>query len=80
MNGVGITSFARQVSRGRARVDVQFAFVSRNFGDGQTDRRCRHVGNHVDFFCVVPLTRNVGANIRLVLVIRANNFNFQGAF
>ena len=80
MNGVGRAGFAGQVCSGCAGVDVDFSFFTADLADGKCNRGGRHIDNHVDLVSVIPLARNVRADVRLVLVVSTDDFNLQTAF
>ena len=74
---VGRARLARQVRARRARHQEGLALVPRDLVHGQGHRRVRHVGDQVDLVRVVPLPRDIGADVGLVLMIREDDLDLH---
>ena len=75
MHGIGRAFRPGEERRAGARSDEDFVLVAGDIGNGERDRRIRHVDDHVDAFDVEPAPRDFGADIGLVLVIRREDFH-----
>ena len=77
VDGVGIALGARQIGGGGAGDDERLVLVAGDGGHRERDARVRHVDDHVDFVDVVPLVGDVGADVRLVLMVAADEVDLD---
>ena len=61
----------------RPRAQEHFILLAGDLADRQCDARRRHVDDDVDMVDVVPLPREVGADIRLVLMIAGDDLDLH---
>ena len=71
---------ARQHRRTGARADHGLVLLLGDRDDGERDRRIRQVHDHVDALGVVPLARDAGADVGLVLVIGDDRLDLHPKF
>jgi len=74
-DSVGRASLARQIGRCRARVEQDRVLLFHEIADGKRDTGGRGVGNHVDLLVIDPLAGYVDADIRLVLMVAADDID-----
>ena len=60
-----------------AGVEEHLVLLADDFVDGERDARVRHVDDDVDLVDVEPLAGDVGADVRLVLVIGGDDLDLQ---
>ena len=74
---VGRAFGAGQVGGGRARDQEHLVLVPDDLVDRERDRRGRHVDDDVDLVDVDPRAHDVGADVRLVLVVGADDLDLH---
>src|SRR5262249_10582209 len=67
--------FSRQIRRAGGRNEQNSILILRNLLDGKGNRRHRHVGDRIYALALDPFARDVGADVRLVLMIGRNNLD-----
>ena len=77
MDGVGGALRSGQIGRCRTGIEENLVLFLGDITDCQSDCRIRHVQNDVHAVLVIPLTGNAGADIGLVLVVAADDFNLH---
>jgi hypothetical protein len=75
VHGIGRAFRASEERRAGARSDKDLVLVARDIGDREGDGRIRHVDDHVDAFDVEPVARDLGTDVRFVLVVRREDFH-----
>ena len=66
---------AGQFRRGRASHKVDLLLLFGNALHGERHRRRGQFHDGVDLFGIIPLTGDIGGNVRLVLVVGGDNLN-----
>ena len=77
VNGVGRALRSGQIRGATAGIDEDLVPLPGDAVDGERHRRGRHVQDDVDAILIVPLPRDAGADVRLVLVVRRDDFDLD---
>jgi hypothetical protein len=77
MDGVRGAFLAGQVGGGCAGDQEHLVFVAHDLIDRECDRGGRHVDDHVDLVDINPRTHDVRPNVRLVLMVGADDLNLH---
>jgi hypothetical protein len=77
VDGVGRTGLAGEVGRARAGGEEGLVLVLRDLAHRERDRRGRNVRDGIDALGVVPLARDVGADVGLVLVVGRDDLHLE---
>ena len=78
MNGIGRAGRACKVRGCRTRIHANLVLFPCDIGNRETNRRCRHINDHINAL-IIPLARDIHANIRPVLMVRIDDFNIEAA-
>ena len=78
MHGIGCAGRPCQVRCRGPRIHIGLVLLTRDIGNRETDRRCRHIQHHIHAL-VIPLARDIHANIGTVLVIGIDHFDIEAA-
>ena len=74
-DGIGVTGLTGEIRAGRSRIEEDCILVLHKVADCKRHARVRGIGDRIHVLGVDPLTRDVNADIGLVLVIAAQHLN-----
>src|SRR5262245_39829850 len=76
LNEIRRAEFSAEIGRPSRGGDEHLVPLTCKCLNGDTDGRHRHIENNIDTVLIVPLARNVGADVGLVLMVAENDLDW----